>query len=267
MLIIGERLNGMFKSVAKSIKEKDSRVIHDLAVKQVEGGAHMLDVNVGPASADPVAAMEWLVKTIQEAVDVPLSIDSTKPEVFEAGLRLCKAKPMINSTTAEKEKLDILMPMAAKYDASIIGLTMDKKGIPSTGEGRTELALNIIAAAMENGISTDRVYIDPLILPVNVAQDQCPKVLETIKECKILSDPPPHLLLGLSNVSQKTLHRELINRTYLVMAIAMGLDAAICDSLDKELVDSIITAELLLNKDIYCDSYLDAYRKKAAAVR
>ncbi|MBI2251172.1 MAG: dihydropteroate synthase [Armatimonadetes bacterium] len=266
MIIIGERINGMFKAVSRAIKEKDKKVIQDLALKQIEAGAQFLDVNVGPAAANSMEAIEWLVKTIQEAGNFHLSLDSTKPEVIEAGLKLCKAKPMINSTTAQKEKLDILLPLAKKYNASLIGLTMNEKGVPSTVSGRTEMALQILAHTMEYEIPISDLYIDPLILPVNVAQDQASNVLEAIRECKLLSDPPPHLLLGLSNVSQKTLYRELINRTYVVMAITMGLDSAILDPFDKDLMDAVITAELLLNKDIYCDSYLDAYRRKEKAV-
>jgi 5-methyltetrahydrofolate corrinoid/iron sulfur protein methyltransferase len=265
MLIIGERINGMFKKVARAIKEQDKSIIHELVEKQLEGGADMLDVNVGPASANPLAAMEWLVNTIQEVGNIPLSIDSPKAEVIEAGLRLCKRKSMINSTTAAPDKLAVLMPMAKKYGASIIGLTMTEKGVPSTVEGRIEAAGMIVLSAMENDVPTDDIYIDPLILPVNVAQDQAPRVLEAIRECRNLSDPPPHTMLGLSNVSQKTLLRELINRVYVVMAIANGLDGAILDPLDKDLVDSVIAAELLLNKDIYCDSFIEAYHKKKKA--
>lgn len=262
MFIIGERINGMFKKVAQAIREKDKKTIQEIALRQVEHGADMLDVNVGPSAPEPLPAMEWLVNTIQEVADIPLAIDSAKTDVIEAGLKLCRKKPMINSTTAEQVKLDILLPMARKYNASIIGLTMNEKGVPGDAEKRTELALQILASAMEHEIEPDDIYIDPLILPVNVAQDQCPKVLDCIGECRLLSEPPPHIILGLSNVSQKCKNRELINRTYLVMAVARGLDSAILDPSDGELIDSVITAELLLNKDIYCDSFLEAWKKK-----
>jgi 5-methyltetrahydrofolate corrinoid/iron sulfur protein methyltransferase len=262
MIIIGERINGMFKKVAKAISERDRVTIQEMALRQVEHGAHILDVNVGPSAAAPVEAMEWLVAGIQEVTGVPLSIDSAKAEVIEAGLKLCKNKALINSTTAEQAKLDTLLPLAKKYGASIIGLTMNEKGIPGDTAGRTELALLILAQAMEYEIEPHDIYIDPLILPVNVAQEQCAKVLDCIGECRLLSDPAPHLMLGLSNVSQKCAHRELINRTYLVMAMARGLDTAILDPFDRDLLDSIATAELLMGRDIYCDSFLDAWRKK-----
>jgi len=262
MFVIGERINGMFKDVAEAIKEGDKTTIQDLARKQIGAGADALDVNVGPGAEDPLRAMEWLVNTIGEVTDVPLAIDTPKFEVMEAGLRLCKSKAIINSTSGDREKLDKLLPLAKRYNASIIGLTMNKSGIPQTAESRAEIAAQIVTCAQEYGIDMNELYIDGVILPVNVAQDHSREVLETIRECKLLCDPPPRTILGLSNVSQKTLDRSLVNRTYLAMAIASGLDAAILDPLDNDLMNSMITAELLMGKQIYCDNYLEAYKKK-----
>lgn len=262
MLVIGERINGMYKDVGKAIKNKDKEVIQKLARSQVEAGAAMLDVNVGPAASEPEDTLKWLVETIQEVVDVGLVLDSTKPRVIEEGLKLVKNKAIINSTTADKEKLDILVPMAKKYQAGLIGLTMDKKGVPRDRLQRSEFAALILTAWTEAELNIEDLYLDPIILPVNVTQPQAKEVLESIREFKLLYNPPCKTVIGLSNVSQGTEKRSLINRTFLVMAQAQGLDAAILDPLDKELMDAMITAELLLNKTIYCDSYLDAYRKK-----
>ncbi len=262
MLVIGELINGMFKDVGKAIANKDKAVIQKKALDQTQAGAGMLDVNVGPAVADAASAMKWLVETIQEVVDTPLALDSTKPAVIEEGLKLVKKKAMINSTTADKEKLDLFLPMAKQYNASLIGLTMGKSGIPRDRNERSQFAAEIVSACMEAGINLADLYLDPIILPVNVTQAQVQEVLESIREFKILSDPPPKTVVGLSNVSQGTEKRSLINRTFLVMGVACGLDAAIVDPLDKELMDGLITAELLLNKHIYCASFLDAYRKK-----
>ncbi len=261
MLVIGELINGMYKNVRKAIKAKDADAIKRLAEAQAKAGAGMLDVNVGPASADPKGTMEWLVDTIQSVTDLPLAIDTPNLEVMEAGLKRCKRKPMLNSTTGQQDKLEAAMDLAAKYKASVIGLTMDEKGIPRDADGRNEIALRIVAAAMEKGVPSDEIYIDPLILPCNVTQQTAGIVLEAIRQCKVLADPPPKTVLGLSNVSQGTQERPLLNRTYLVMALAQGLDAAIMDPLDDALMDAMIAAELLLNKHIYCDSFLKAYRK------
>ncbi len=263
MLIIGELINGMYKNVGRAIKEKDRAAIQDIANRQVEAGAGMLDVNTGPSSAAPREDMKWLVESIQDAVEgARLVLDSTKADVIEEGLRAAKAKAMINSANADDDKLNTLIPMAGKYKAGLIALTMDKKGIPRDRNQRSELAAKIVSSCMEHDFPMEDLYIDPVVLPVNVAQPQGSEVLESLREFGLLSDPPPKTVIGLSNISQGTKSRGLINRTFLIMASACGLSAAIVDPLDKELVDGVITADLLLNNNIYCDSYLEAYRKK-----
>jgi 5-methyltetrahydrofolate corrinoid/iron sulfur protein methyltransferase len=139
---------------------------------------------------------------------------------------------------------------------------MDKSGVPNSKDQRLELAALIIAKAMDFGIGAEDLYLDPIAMPVNVAQSQGREVLEAIREFRLLSNPAPHTVIGLSNVSQRAKSRNLIDRTFLAMAIANGLDSAILDPLDKNLMDAMITSELLLNKNIYCDSFLEAYRKK-----
>jgi len=264
MFIIGERINGMFKDVREAIKKKDKQLIQQLAQKQISCGANALDVNVGPASDKPKETMEWLVKAITEVTDIRLAIDTTKKDVMEAGLSLCRSRPIINSVNANPDKMSFLFPLTKKYNASIIALTMDKSGIPKDAEGRLELAMKIISSSMEQGVSVSELYIDAVILPVNVAQIHIKEVLRTIRDLKMVSDPPPKTILGLSNVSQGALpqYKGLINRVFLTMAIAAGLDAAIMDAASNDLVDAAITAELLMEKQLYCDSYLEAYRKK-----
>jgi 5-methyltetrahydrofolate corrinoid/iron sulfur protein methyltransferase len=260
MLAIGERINGMFKSVRTAIQDRNPEAIHDLARRQLAAGGNALDVNVGPASADPVAAMEWLVKTIREVTNAPLAIDTTKPDVMERGLELAGPGSIINSTKGQQEQLDIFVPMAVRHQASLIALTIDENGIPRDANGRAEIALRAVASAMEHGLDTEQLMIDAVILPCNVTQPTAGHVLEAIRNVKLLADPPPKTVLGLSNVSQGTQQRELINRTYLVMALCAGLDAAIVDVLDAELMDAMITAELLMNRAVYCDDFLRAYR-------
>lgn len=262
MYIIGELINGMYKQIGKAIAERDKKVIQEVAKKQTGEGASALDVNTGPLSKDPVSDMQWLVETIQEAVDTPLCLDSTKANVIEAGLKLAKKKAVINSTSADKEKLDILLPLALKYKTFLIGLSLDKKGVPQDKDRRIELAATIVATAQEANFPIQDLFLDPVVLPVNVAQAQGINVIEAIREFKLLTSPAPRAIVGLSNVSQGTCDRSLINRIFLVMAIGAGLDAAILDPLDKELMNALIASELILNKHIYCDSFLDAYRKK-----
>ena len=152
--------------------------------------------------------------------------------------------------------------LAKEFNAGIIGLSIDEHGVAATVDAKVEIGMRIIAAAMEAGISPDSVYLDPIILPINCNQQAPGIVLETIRQFKMLSDPAPHVVVGLSNLSQGTQERHLINRTFLVMAIAAGLDTSIQDPLDHEMTDAMITTELLLNKTIYSDSFLKAYRQQ-----
>ena len=262
MLIIGELINGMYKQIGTAIQAKDASVIRERARSQVEAGALALDVNCGPASIDPVADIQWLVWVIQEVTDIPLSIDSSKPQVIEAGLKLLKKPGILNSTTADAEKLAILIPLAQKYDASLIGIAIDEQGIPNNKEQRIELAARIVSTCMDRGFPVQKIYLDPIVLPLNMAQAQMRDILESIHDFKLLSDPAPGTIIGLSNVSQGSHDRKLINRTFLTMALAQGLDAAILDPTDTELVNETITAEVVLNKHIYCDSFLQAYRRR-----
>jgi len=262
MLVIGELINGMYANIAAAIKEHKKAEVQKCALEQLACGADILDVNCGPASKQPLIDMPWLIETIQEVTDKPLCLDSSRPRVIEEGLKVARNKTMINSTTADPEKLDILVPLAKQYKSKLIGISINTKGIPQNKDQRLELAATIVANCAEKEFPIEDLYLDPIVLPVNVAQAQIKDILESIHEFKIISDPSPKTIIGLSNVSQGSNVRSLINRTFLTMAVAYGLDSAILDPKDKELMDALITAELMLNKNIYCASYLDAYRKK-----
>lgn len=263
MEIIGERINGMFKDIREGIKNLDKKPIQDWAIKQTNNGATWLDVNTGAAAEDQVAAMCWLVETIQEVVDTPLALDSTNYDVIEAGLKLCKRPALINSCHADRYKIERVFPMAVKYNAKVIGLAMSEdSGIPKNAENRVALAMELVAAADEFGLPLEDLYIDPLILPINVAQDHAVEAMETLRQIKFLSDPAPKTVVGLSNVSQRCANRKLINRTMIVMLMACGLDAAIADADDVDLLDAAATARVIMNKEIYCDSYADLFKSK-----
>lgn len=261
MEIIGERINGMFKDIKAGIIDKDKKPIQEWAIKQTNNGATWLDVNVGASAADPLEAMKWLIETIQEVVDTPLALDSTNYDLIEEGLKLCKRPALINSCHADRYKIERVFPMAVKYNAKVIGLAMsEESGIPKTADARVALAMELVAAADEYGLPFEDLYIDPLILPVNVAQDHAIEAMETLRQVKLLSDPAPKTVVGLSNVSQRCTNRPLINRTMLVMLMASGLDAAIADANDDALMDAAATARVLMNKEIYCDSYVDLFK-------
>lgn len=262
MFIVGELINGMYSNIGRAIKDKDKSAIQKCALEQIEAGADALDVNCGTASKDPVSDIKWMVEAIQEVTDKTIVLDSSKPKVIESGLSVIKNKAVINSTTADSDKLDILVPLAKKHNAKLIGITISSKGIPQNKDQRLELAANIIARCVELDFDVENLYLDPIVLPVNVAQAQMKDILETIHEFKIISEPACKTIVGLSNVSQGTCARSIINRTFLTLAIAFGLDAAILDPKDSQLMEAAITTELVLNKHIYCDSFLDAYKRK-----
>ncbi|MHC4601324.1 MAG: dihydropteroate synthase [Planctomycetota bacterium] len=264
MLIIGERINGMFKKMGAAIAANDKGPIQQMALKQIEAGAGMLDVNVGTAAKDKAGAMQWLVETIQEVTDKPLAIDSSNPGVVEAGLKVCSNRALINSTTAEDAKLESLLGLAVEYKADILGLTLDENGIPSTKDERVMLGAKILMMAMELGLDAKQVYLDPVVLPVKFAQEgnQTVAMLEVMRELKSINDPPPMTAIGLSNISNGCMKnmRSLVNRTYMVMCLANGLDSAITDPFDTDLVEAMITAELLMCRSIYADDFIKAYR-------
>jgi 5-methyltetrahydrofolate corrinoid/iron sulfur protein methyltransferase len=263
LIVIGELINGMFRDVSKAIMSREVDVIQYLAEEQVKAGANILDVNVGPYSINPKDDMRWLVQSIQKVAIVPLSLDSTATDVIEEGMKVAANRVVINSTSADDDKMSVVFELAKKYNAQVIGIAMDRFGVPDSKDKRLELAAKIIAKAIECGISTEDLYLDPVAMPINVAQGQGREVMESLRELRMLCNPPPNTVIGVSNVSQGTKkNRSLLNRTFLTMAIASGLTAAILDPLDKELMDAMITAELILNKNIYCDSFLDAHRKK-----
>ncbi len=269
MIIIAERINGMFTDVKQAIADKDKKVIQELARKQTEGGASYLDVNVGTAAADQEGTMQWLVESIQETCSTPLCLDSQKPDVIAAGLKAVNADNgvILNSTPLNKknddEILDKFIEMAnqAGPKASIIALTMDKNGVPQDTNNRVAIAAEIVSKAMEKGFDTQRLFIDPIVLPVKVpnAQVQPGNILNAMEQIQYLANPAPHMTVGLSNLSQGTTERSLINRIFLAMAISRGLDSAIADTLDEKLMNVVATAEMLMNKQIYSDSFLKVY--------
>lgn len=269
MILIGERINGMFTNVKEAIARKDKKVIQELAQKQTEAGASYLDVNVGTAAADQEGVMQWLVETIQETCSTPLSLDSQKPSVIAAGLTVVNADNgvILNSTPLNKksdeEIMDKYIEMAknAGPKANIIALTMDKNGVPQDIDTRVAIAAEIVSKSMEKGFDPQRLFIDPIILPVKVpnAQVQPGNILSAMEQIRLLAEPAPHMTIGLSNLSQGATERSLINRIFLAMAISRGLDSAIVDVLDKDLMNAVATAEMLMNKQIYSDSFLKVY--------
>jgi 5-methyltetrahydrofolate corrinoid/iron sulfur protein methyltransferase len=239
MYIIGENIQILAPRIKAAIADRDPAYVRQLASAQVEHGASMLDLNIGPRKRDGIEVMQWMIEEVYDEVGaVPLSLDTTNSAAIEAGLKKCKElgiEAMINSTSADPDRLNATMPMAAEYGSKIIALAMDKN-IPATADGRVALAMEIIVPkAEELGIPMENIYLDPLVLTVNGCQEHGPETLNAIRSFKMLWDPSPMTTVGLSNISNSVPHenRSLINRTFLVMLMACSLDSAIADPMDE----------------------------------
>lgn len=239
MLLIGENIHIISKKTKAAILERNEEFIKSLAVRQKEAGMSYIDLNIGPARRQE-GTMSWLVDIVSSVVDTPLSLDTTNASEIEAGLKLINNKhmPIINSTSGDPERLEMMMNLTAKYNTNIIGLTMDNtSGIPKDPDGRVEIAMQIIEKASELGIENERIFLDPLVLPISVSQDQAIESLNSIRVFKEAFDPPVRTTVGLSNISNgsPSENRGLINRIFLVLAMGCGLDSAIVDAFDAEL--------------------------------
>ncbi|MGB8312242.1 MAG: dihydropteroate synthase [Halobacteriota archaeon] len=260
MIIIGGDINGYSKSVGAIIDKRDAKTIQNMAQRQIDAGAHILDLNVGPGRDDAADAMKWLVTAVQDVVDVTLSIDTNKIDAMKMGIHEVKGKSMVNSIPAEQEKMAVLFPLAAEHDSEIICMTMDDKGILGDVDKRCERAATLVANACEYGIDLEKVYVDPVCLPVSTAQDQAPIVVESVRRIGLLTSPVSVLktTIGLNNISHNTKNPRLIERSFLAMLMGVGLSSAIINTQDTQLIETIKTCNVLLNKEIYADDYLKA---------
>ena len=235
MLIIGENIHIIAPPVKAAIEARDAKSLQDLARRQVEAGAGVVDLNIGPQKKLGAEIMPWLVEAVQQVVDVPLSLDTTNLAAMEAGLQKCARPAMLNSASADPARLDSVMQLAARYGARVIALTMGVDGIPTTADGRAAIAMDaLLPAAEAAGVPVADVYLDPLVLTVNCNQDVARESVEAIRMFKMLADPPPTTVVGLSNISNgcPPETRPLINRTMRVMVLGAGLDSAIADPFD-----------------------------------
>ncbi|MEJ2302316.1 MAG: dihydropteroate synthase [Anaerolineales bacterium] len=247
MYIIGENIHIISDKVKAALKEKDAKFFQDLAVRQVEAGAQALDLNMGPRKKDWEEVFPWMVETVEAVVDVPLSFDSTNLQGIEAGLKkITKAQPIINSTSAEAERLEKVPLVAKEYNTRLIALTMGKSGIPVGADDRVNIALEkLIPRMLEIDFPMENLIIDPLVLTVSGCQEYCPHLIEAVRTLQYAWDPPPAISVGLSNVSNAVPrpNRPLINRVYCAMLMGVGLQMMIADPLDSEQKETIRVIE------------------------
>ncbi len=259
MLIVGESINSTISSVGQAVKDRDAAFIKGLARDQVDAGAQVLDVNAGVMGTDEVEGLVWLVDIVQKAVDVPLVLDSANPEAIEAALKVHQGRPMVNSISGEQQKLDTLVPLIADNDCSVIALCLDDRGIPETPEARLDIANLMVKQSTSAGIKPEDIYVDPLILSLGTDWQAAKVSLETITLIR-RELPQVRITGGMSNVGFGMPNRRLLNRMFLTMAMAIGLDAAFIDVRDRKLMTTISAANAILGEDPYCRSYFKAHR-------
>ena len=235
MILVGENINIISKTIGPALKGRDPKPIQKMARDEADAGVDYLDLNIGPARKAGDELMTWLVNTVQEVTDKPLSLDTTNPLATEAGLKICQKRALINSISLQPERLENVLPMVKEYDADMIGLLWGVEGMPRDANERCMLAVDLVYKANQLGISNESIWIDPIVTPVSVEINQVKACLEFMS---MLADIAPGCksIVGLSNVSNGTpAHlRPYLNRTYLAMLMKYGLHSAIVDAFDKE---------------------------------
>jgi 5-methyltetrahydrofolate corrinoid/iron sulfur protein methyltransferase len=260
MQIIGEKINGTLEQVKKAIRERNAPIIRDLARRQVEAGAALVDVNAGTLPAEEPEALSWLVRTVQDEVDTPLCLDSANPQALAMAIQEIKKTPMINSISGEPVRLDGMLPLVSKHGCSVIALAMDENGIPKGVDERLTVIRRLMDRTRNSGLPDEKVYIDPLVMTLSTNMESGVISLETMRAVRA-EFPKTHLCAGLSNISFGLPARHLVNRVFLTLALAAGLDAAILDPFDRELRGEMLAAELVLGRDRHCLNYTRSYRE------
>ena len=260
-VIVGERINPTGKKLlAEEIRERKTSIIRREAKAQAEAGAHILDVNVGVPGADEPASMQMAVFAVNENCQIPIVLDSSSTEALEAGLKAVDGKVLINSVSGEEKKLKTILPLAKKYGAAVLGLTLDDSGIPPTAEGRVKVAETILKRALEYGIHKSDIVIDCLALTVSADQKSARetlKAIKTVKEKLGLST-----ILGVSNISFGLPAREIINANFLAMAMEAGLDAAIINPHNSLMMDAYHAALVLTGRDSRAERFIKRHSQK-----
>jgi cobalamin-dependent methionine synthase I len=259
MIIVGEIINTSRKSIEQAVMKHDAAYIMQIARQQAEAGAHFIDVNAGTFVDQETEQLCWLVETVQSAVDLPLSLDSPNPESLSAAMKLHRGEPMINSISLEKDRFQTLFPIVTSHPCHVVALCMAQASMPTTVDERVEVGKELIQQLTGAGIPIEKIYVDPLIQPISVDTNMGLAALGAIS--KIREDfPGVNTICGLSNISFGLPERRIINRSFLALCISYGLSAVILDPTDKHLMTQLITTEMLLGRDEYCENYIDAYQ-------
>ena len=264
MIIIGEKINGSIPSMAKAIAARDEEYIRNIAIKQAEAGATFIDACASVPPEEELEVLKWLVDLIQNAVDTPIAIDSPNPECLVQAMPFCKKPGLVNSVSMEGNKIEVIFPAIADTKWDVAALLCDDSGIPQTAKKRLEVFEQIMAKAKEYNIDPSRIHIDPLVEMLCTSEDGIAMVIKVITEIK-KRYPTIHVTGAVSNISFNLPARKLVNMGFVVLAMNAGMDSAIFDPLDKQLLGIIYATEALLGMDDYCIEYITAFREERIA--
>lgn len=261
MIIIGEKLNSTIPAIRAAIEKEDVGTIADLAKKQYGAGAGFIDINAGMFAEEEPEKLVWMARIVQEATGAPLSIDSPNPEAIRQVLEMnTNPKVMINSITAEAKRFHDILPLTTAYNTSVIALCMGDGGLPQTVLERMQIADMLVDNLTKAGVKEGNIYLDPLVLPISTGAENGNIALDTIRMLRT-EFPKTHIACGLSNISFHLPARKLINQAFLVAGIAVGMDGAILDPLDTQLMAMLYAGEVAFGKDKNCKTYLKKYRE------
>lgn len=260
MIIIGEKLNGFIPSVGKAIHERDEAFLRELAIRQEEAGADYLDVCAAVDAEVEAETLLWLAQLAEDASSLPLCIDSPNPAVLASVLPHCKRAGIVNSVSMESGKMRTLFPLIANTKWKVIALTCSNAGVPESAQGRLEIFEQIRSAAKEYGIEESRLLIDPIVHTLSTDEQSLSTFADCAREIRARSKDA-HVVSGLSNISFGLPARSVINHAFLVLAMHAGMNAAIMDVLDREMVGLLHATNALLGRDEYCMDYITAFRE------
>lgn len=262
MLLVGESINGTRKQVGKAIAERNRAFIADLASDQVAAGADILDVNGGVAGGDEVEDLLWLIEVVRGVTDTQLMVDSADPEALEAGVDACIKNggktPFINSISGEQGRIDAVLPQIRRHRCPVVGLCLSDEGVPPTGRERFAVAEQLLSLTSEAGLPPKDLWIDPLVLTVSADNQAAVVTMDALNMIK--EKLPVRTIGGLSNVSFGLPNRPLLNRTFVAMCMGLGIDGAVLDVRNGQMMATIAAAVALRGEDPFCGNYLKAHR-------
>ncbi len=265
MIVVGELINASRKAIKKAIEAEDKAELQRVAKAQHDAGATYIDVNAGVFEGREPELLAWLVGLVQEATGAPCSIDSPDPKAIEAALAVHEGPALINSISLEKERYEALLPLLSGSPHKVVALCMSDEGMPETTEQRVAIADDLVKGLTGADVPIGNIFVDPLVQPISTSDSFGLAFLQAVREIRSRHEGV-HTMCGLSNISYGLPQRKLLNRTFMVMAIANGLDGAIINPLDDKMMTNVLAAEALAGNDAWCEQYLNAYRAERLKV-